>query len=149
MKLLHSPQLRLLLVAEESEQRTFLEFSLSRAGYTVLVATSEEEAMATVARERLHLVLIGECIAARQGFIFCARLRTIFTLSIVILAPLIHPDDLITAFRLGADDYIVKPIATNVLLARLSAVVRRARKNTPRHRWPVVLPPEVICSTQQ
>lgn len=149
MKLMHSLRLRLLLVEENAEQSTFLEFLLSRAGYTVLLATSEDEAIATVVRERVHLVLIGEAFAGKQGFTLCAHLRRIFTLPIIILAPLTHPDDLAVAFRLGADDYIIKPVPANILLARITAVLRRAGKNTPRHRRSMLLPPEIICSIPQ
>lgn len=144
MKLQHALKLRLLLIEENAEQRAFLEFLLNRADYTVLFATSEEEAVATVARERLHLVLLGESFAARQRFLLCARLRRLFRFPIVILAPLTHPDDLATAFRLGADDYIITPVPPNILLARINAVLRRSHKNTPRHRWNALLPAEIV-----
>ena len=145
----HLLKLRLLLVEENAEQRTSLEFLLTRAGYTVLSVTSEEDAMAAVIHERLHLVLIGESFAVKQRFLLCARLRRLFRFPIVILAPLVHPDDLATAFRLGADDYIITPVPSNILLARINAVLRRARQNTARHHWNALLPAEVVCSIPQ
>jgi len=145
----HPLKLRLLLVEEGAEQRTFLEFLLTRAGYTVLLASSEEEAVAAVARERLHLVLIGDSCAARQRFMLCARLRRLFRFPIILLAPLTHPDDLAAAFRLGADDYIITPVPPNLLLARINAVLRRSHKNTPRHHWNALLPAEVVCPIPQ
>ena len=149
MKRQHPLKLRLLLVEESAEQRAFLEFLLTRAGYTVHSVTSEEEAVAAVMRDRLHLVLIGESFAAQRRFMLCVRLRRLFRFPIVILAPLLHPDDLATAFRLGADDYIIMPIPPNLLLARINSVLRRAHKNTPRHRWNALLSPEVACSIPQ
>jgi len=149
MKRQHPLKLRLLLVEESAEQRAFLEFLLTRAGYTVQSVTSEEEAVAAVMRDRLHLVLIGESFAAQRRFMLCVRLRRLFRFPIVILAPLLHPDDLATAFRLGADDYIIMPIPPNLLLARINSVLRRAHKNTPRHRWNALLSPEVACSIPQ
>ncbi|MCE7985520.1 MAG: response regulator [Caldilinea sp. CFX5] len=149
MKRQHPLKLRLLLVEESAEQCAFLEFLLTRAGYTVHAVTSEEEAVATVMRERLHLVLIGESFAAQRRFLLCVRLRRLFRFPIVILAPLLHPDDLATAFRLGADDYIIMPIPPNILLARINSVLRRAHKNTPRHRWNALLSPEVVCPIPQ
>jgi two-component system, OmpR family, response regulator len=139
-----------LLVIEDNDQvRSSLQISLGRAGYLVSVATNEEEALACVRRERIHGVLLGEAFAAAQGFAFLARLRRLTTLPIIILAELTHPDDLAIAFRLGANDYIVKPIQFNVLLARLSAVLRRADKNTLRQPWKIILPQELVCSTLQ
>jgi DNA-binding response OmpR family regulator len=149
MKRQHPLKLRILLVEESAEQRTFVEFLLTRAGYIVQSVTSEEEAVATVERERLHLVLIGESFAAQRRFMLCIRLRRLFRFPIVILAPLRHPDDLATAFRLGADDYIIMPIPPNILLARINSVLRRAHKNTPRHRWNALLPTEAVRSIPQ
>ena len=138
----------LLLVEDDVQVRISLQISLSRAGYLVSVATNEEEALACVARERIHVVLLGEAFAT-QGFALLARLRRLTTLPIIILAELTHPDDLTLAFRLGANDYIIKPIQINVLLARLTAVLRRAGKNTLRQPWKIVLPAEIVCSTLQ
>ncbi|MEZ4737648.1 MAG: hypothetical protein R3E79_62020 [Caldilineaceae bacterium] len=45
-----------------------------------------------------------------------------------------HPDDLAVAFRLGANNYIIKPVPINVLLARLAAVLRRTKANTYQPR---------------
>lgn len=149
MKRQHPLKLRLLLIEENAEQHTFLEFLLTRAGYTVLSASSEEEAVAMVVRERLHLVLIGGSFAARQRCMLCARLRRLFRFPIILLAPLTHPDDLATAFRLGADDYIIAPVPPNILLARINAVLRRSHKNTPRHRWNALLPAEIVCPIPQ
>jgi DNA-binding response OmpR family regulator len=149
MKRQHLLKLRLLVVEESAEQRAFLEYLLTRAGYTVLGAGSEEEAINAVVHERLHLVLIGESFATKQRFMVCARLRRLFRFPIVILAPLVHPDDLATAFRLGADDYIITPVPSNILLARINAVLRRARQNTARHHWNALLPAEVVCSIPQ
>lgn len=139
----------LLLVEDDAETSASLEFSFSRAGYKVTVATNEAQAIACVTRERLHLVLMGDSFAAKQGFILCARLRSLSALPIVILAELTHPDDLALAFRLGANDYIVKPLPVNVLLARLAAVLRRTKANTYQPRRRVMLPAKVVCSTPQ
>ena len=139
----------LLLVEDNAQVRISLQISLSRAGYLVSVATNEEEALACVARERIHVVLLGDAFAATQGFALLARLRRLTTLPIIILADLTHPDDLAIAFRLGANDYVIKPIQINVLLARLTAVLRRAGKNTLRQPWKIVLPAEIVCSTLQ
>ena len=139
----------LLLVEDNAQVRTSLQISLSRAGYVVLVATNEEEALACATRDRIHAVLLGDAFAATQGFALCTRLRRLSTFPIIILAELNHPDDLAIAFRLGANDYVVKPIQINVLLARLTAVLRRAGKNTLRQPWKLVLPAEIVCSTLQ
>ncbi|MEZ4734550.1 MAG: response regulator transcription factor [Caldilineaceae bacterium] len=139
----------LLLVEDDAETRASLEFSLSRAGYKVTGAANEAQALACLAHERLQLVLIGDSFAAKQGFTLCARLRSLSALPIVILAALNHPDDLAVAFRLGANDYIIKPVPINVLLARLAAVLRRTKANTYQPRRRTILPAKVVCSTPQ
>lgn len=129
----HSSPPCILLVEERTDNLSALQCLLNCAGYTVFIATSEDAAVACVSRERVHLVLIGEDFLAAYGYTLCTWLRRLFSLPIVIFAPLRHPDDLTTAFRLGVDDYIIKPIHHTMLLARLAAVLRR-RHSGRSHR---------------
>lgn len=129
----HSLPPCLLLVEERTDNLSALQFRLSCAGYTVLIATTEDAAVACVSRERVHLVLIGEDFLATYGYMLCTWLRRLFSVPIVVFAPLRHPDDLSTALRLGVDDYIIKPIHHTMLLARLAAVLRR-RHGGSRHQ---------------
>lgn len=140
MRMQQSSTINLLLVEDNPNKLASLQFVLNCAGYTVLPATSEEAAVACASRERVQLVLIGEDFIGKHGFALCAWLRRLFPLSIVVLAPLRHPDDLATAFRVGVDDYIIKPIPHTVLLARLAAVLRRGRRNRPQQRCKSSLP---------
>jgi DNA-binding response OmpR family regulator len=127
-------KIRLLLVEDDVETRNSLQLLLSRAGYDVLVATNGQQALTYIVYERIDMVLLGNGLVSHQGFALCAKLRRLSTLTIVFLAELAHPDDLITAYQSGANDYIITPLPANVLLARLRAVLRRAMINTPRHR---------------
>lgn len=134
LRMQHSSPPCLLLVEARTDKPSALQFLLSSAGYTVLIATSEDAAVACVSRERVHLVLIGEDFLAAHGYTLCTWLRRLFSLPIVVFAPLRHPDDLTTAFRLGVDDYIIKPVHHTLLLARLAAVLRRRRGSQARLR---------------
>lgn len=139
----------LLLIEDNAEVRASLQNTLNCAGYRVLIATNEEQALTYATHERIHLILLGGTFAATQGITLCVRLRRLSNLPIVILAELKHPDDLMLAFRLGANDYIVKPLPVNLLLARLAAVLRRTRTNSYRVLGRTVLPAEVVCTTPQ
>lgn len=124
-----SSVINLLLVEANVNKSSNLQFLLSRAGYTVVIATSEEAAVVCVGRDRIHLVIIGEDFIVQHGFTLCAWLRRLFPVPIVVFAPLYHPDDLTTALKMGVDDYIIKPVPQAMLLARLATVVRRARRS--------------------
>ena len=134
IRMQHSVPPCLLLVGERTANLSALQFCLSCAGYTVLIATTEDAAVACVSRERVHLVLIGEDFLAIYGYTLCTWLRRLFSVPIVVFAPLRHPDDLTTAFRLGVDDYIIKPIHHTMLLARLAALLRRRNGGRPHQR---------------
>lgn len=125
----------LLLVEASTDKQSVLQFLLSCAGYTVLIATSEDAAVACVSREHVQLVLIGEDFLAAYGYTLCSWLRRLFSVPIVVFAPLRHPDDLTTAFQLGVDDYIIKSIHHTMLLARLAAVLRRRHGDRPYRRY--------------
>lgn len=129
MGIQQSSAITLLLVEDNANKASHLQNLLSCAGYTVVVARTEEAAVICAGRDRIHLVLIGEDFIKHHGFALCAWLRRLFPLPIVILAPLCHPDDLTTALKLGADDYIIKPVPHTMVLARLGAILRRAHRN--------------------
>ncbi|MEZ4863069.1 MAG: response regulator [Caldilineaceae bacterium] len=131
-----STKITLLLAENDAEVRSRLQSFLNHAGYAVVVAHSHEQILWTVAQELIDLVLLGSAFASTPALAFCAELRHISAAPIVILAKLQHPDDPMIAFYLGVADYIAMPVHYTLLLAHITAVLRRRRKGMLRHqRW--------------
>ncbi len=100
---------------------------LENEGYQVGAASSGAEALEKVTRERPALVVLALMLPEVDGWEVCRRLRAESTLPIIMLTARSDEVDRIVGLELGADDYVVKPFKPRELVARVRAVLRRAR----------------------
>jgi two-component system, OmpR family, KDP operon response regulator KdpE len=115
------------LVAEdEVALRDFVSRNLRARGFTVLEATNGLEALMLWEREQPQLLILDIMMPRLDGLEVCRRVREASTVPIIVLTALDAESDKVTAFDLGADDYLTKPFGVEELLARVRAVVRRA-----------------------
>lgn len=83
------------------------------------------DVMGTFIREKPHLVMMDIQLPAYDGFHWCREIRAVSKVPIIFLSSRDHPMDMVMAMNMGADDYIQKPFHTDVLLAKIQAVLRR------------------------
>jgi len=128
-----------LVVEDDPTLLSTLSYSLTRAGYRVLLAADGETALATARRERarLDLVLLDVMLPGINGFQVLRHIRAESDVPILMLSAKGEEQDRIDGLELGADDYVVKPFALRELLARVRAAVRR--RAVPAARPPAVL----------
>jgi DNA-binding NarL/FixJ family response regulator len=106
-----------------------------RAGYAVEVAATGEEALELVRVERPSLFLVEVHLAGMSGYDVCRILRAKFGDAVPIIfvsGDRTESFDRVAGLRLGADDYLVKPVDPDELLARSDRLVGRMRSATPR-----------------
>ena len=122
----------LILVVEDDRRiRDLLRRGLIFEGYTVETAEDGETAL-RVAREReLDAVILDLMLPGMDGLEVCRRLRNASSVPILMLTARDTVPDRVTGLDAGADDYMVKPFAFDELLARLRAIFRRHRVETP------------------
>lgn len=102
---------------------------LRREGFQVTrVATGEEALEATLP----DLVLLDLRLPGIDGTEVCRRLRARSDVPIIVVTAKGEEVDRVVGLELGADDYIVKPFGFRELLARIRAVMRRARPGSDR-----------------
>src|SRR6266446_4081783 len=121
---------RVLIVEDERDIRDLLLFHLEREGFQVSSASSGEEALRQVRHATPDLVLLDLMLPAMGGLEVCRKLRqdpATVALPIVMLTAKGDEVDRVLGLELGADDYIVKPFSPKELLARVRAVLRRAK----------------------
>ncbi|WP_448601389.1 response regulator transcription factor [Thermoflexus hugenholtzii] len=118
---------RILLVDDDALLRRSLAFSLEQAGFRVHTAASAEEALVVAARERPDLVLLDIGLPGMDGLEALRRFREVLGVPVVFLTARRRELDQVVGLELGADDYITKPFDTDVLIARIRAVLRRVR----------------------
>lgn len=119
-------QKRVLVVDDEPSILDFIQHSLEKHEYTVVVATDGAEALAAFERVTFAAVILDIMLPKVDGLEVCRRLRRVSTVPIIILTALGEESDKVAALRLGADDYLTKPFGVGELIARVQAVLRRA-----------------------
>jgi phosphate regulon transcriptional regulator PhoB len=121
---------RVLVVEDEPDIRDLLVFHLERDGFQVTKCKSGPEALRLVREARPDLVLLDLMLPDMDGLEVCRRLRQdppTQSLPIVMLTARDDEVDRVLGLELGADDYVVKPFSPRELVARIRAVLRRAR----------------------
>ena len=119
---------RLLVVDDDPDVRDSLGRALRCAGYEVTTAVHGADALDTLARRPVDLIVLDVLMPIVDGFDACRRLRMRGDdTPVLVLTARDAIDDRVTGLSAGADDYLVKPFALRELLARVSALLRRSQ----------------------
>ena len=123
-----SPAPRILLVEDEPSLVLTLTDRLVAEGYRVESATDGDTAVARALEEPFDLVILDVMLPRKNGFDVCRDLRQRgVQVPILMLTARIQVVDRVVGLKLGADDYLTKPFEAIELLARIEALLRRAR----------------------
>lgn len=117
----------MLVVDDERKIRQMVAAYLERDGYAVLQAESGRRALEAASRATPDLVILDLMLPDMAGEEVARSLRQLSTIPIIMLTAKTADDDRVEGLRLGADDYVVKPFSPRELVARVEAVLRRAR----------------------
>jgi two-component system OmpR family response regulator len=118
---------RLLLVDDEDNLRSMLEAALRHSGFEVHPVSNGRDAIDAVASVRPDLVVLDVMLPDLDGFDVCKRLRSSGDRTpVLFLTARDATEDRVRGLTLGGDDYLVKPFSLEELVARITAVLRRA-----------------------
>jgi len=120
----------LLVVDASTASRLELSLRLGSEGYGVTAVASGDEALAAISREPYDLVLLDVDLPDVGGFDVLARIRERFSstqLPVIMVTVRTDGLDVVDAFRLGANDYVAKPVDSPVALGRISAHLSHRR----------------------
>ena len=119
---------RVLIAEDEDSIVTSLEFLMRRCGYDTRVARDGNAALASLAEFRPHLVLLDIMLPGRSGFEVCRAIRgdaALGTTRVLMLTAKGGASEVAKGMAAGADDYMIKPFATQELVARVKALLTR------------------------
>ncbi len=119
----------ILIVDDETDLASLVEFNLQQAGLETAVALSGEQALQLARLKVPDLVLLDLMLPDVSGKEVCRRLRAepaTRTVPIVMLTARGEEADRIEGFEVGADDYVTKPFSPRELVLRIKAILRRA-----------------------
>ena len=129
-----------LICDDDRDIRRALHIYLTGAGYRVLEAVNGREALETVDREEVHLILLDIMMPELDGVSALTILRERSdNIPVILLTAKSEDSDKIMGLELGADDYVTQPFNAQEVIARVKALLRRYMRMGQQEEKPSVL----------
>ena len=125
---------QILIVEDEPEFAALLELWVTRAGYRAVTAATGNDALRRFYDDRPDLLILDVALPGLDGWQVIERIREFSRIPIILVTARSSEADKIHGLKLGADDYITKPLSFPELLARVEAALRRAATPSPERR---------------
>lgn len=122
---------RILIIDDEVPLRTALRAYLEREGYAVSAVQDGSSALKEVKKFEPDLIILDIMLPGMNGIEVLQRLRQFSNVYVLMLTAKADETDKIIGLGVGADDYMTKPFSPRELVARVQAVLRRARSQVP------------------
>ncbi len=122
-----------LIVEDERDLVSLLEFNLKQAGFQTTSALNGEQALAAVKRSLPDLVLLDLMLPDMSGTEICRQLKgeaRTRHVPVMMLTAKGEELDRVVGFEVGADDYVTKPFSIRELVLRVKAVLRRQQSRS-------------------
>lgn len=117
---------KILITEDDYVIATELKNLLGSWGYEVKLTERFSDILGEFNEFKPHLVLMDIGLPVANGFVRCSQIRSISKVPVIFLSSASDNINLVTAINMGADDFVSKPCDINVLLAKITAVLRRA-----------------------
>ena len=117
-----------LVVDDEATVRDVVGQYLTRDGFRVVSTGDGREVSGLVERESPDLVVLDVMLPGIGGLELCRAIHARWPIPVILLTARSQETDRIVGLELGADDYVTKPFSPRELVARVRAVLRRARR---------------------
>lgn len=121
---------RILIVDDDADMRQMMTQFLRQNGTIALPASTEREVQLHFDSGRVDLILLDVMLGDENGLQICRRLREEQDVPVIMVSALSADHQRMEGYAVGADDYITKPFNPDLLLARVKAVLSRARRSS-------------------
>lgn len=118
---------QVLIVDDDPHLRELMKVFLKEEGFELAEAGDGREALEVLAEKRVDLVLLDIMMPNMDGWQLCRKIQEHYELPVLMLTAKGETADKVRGFRLGADDYLVKPFEPEELIARVRALLKRYR----------------------
>lgn len=132
-------KLSILLVEDEKNICDFISTSLSAQDYRISTAHTGKEALPIITSQCPDLILLDLGLPDMDGMEIIRQVRTWSSVPIIVLSARTQEQEKVRALDLGADDYLIKPIGTSELLARIRTALRHSNRlntDSPLYKRP-------------
>jgi DNA-binding response OmpR family regulator len=116
---------RIMLIEDDEKIRRIVTNSLEKWQYDVVEVTQFDQVLTEFERSDPHLVILDINLPVFDGFYWCQQIRSVSKVPIIFLSSRNQNMDIIMAINMGGDDFIQKPFDLDILVAKISALIRR------------------------
>lgn len=120
---------KIIIVDDDDTLSELVRINLQPRGYEVISASSGPDAIALSNKHHPDLIILDVMMPGMDGFEICQNLRKTTDIPILFLTAKGREQDLVRGFEVGGDDYVRKPFSIRELEARVSALLKRAKKS--------------------
>lgn len=119
---------QILVVEDDKNTARLMRAVLRREGYEVYQAANGAEALAVTDRQHIDLIVLDVMMPVMDGYEFTERMRSGGDNTPILMVTAKElPEERCRGFRVGTDDYMVKPVNEEEMLLRIKALLRRSR----------------------
>jgi two-component system, OmpR family, response regulator ResD len=117
--------MKILVIDDDAAMTDLLKLLLEPASSTIFTACDAVEGLKLVKEFSPDIIIVDLMTPDMNGWEVCSTIRSITTAPIIVLSALDHPGMVARALNAGADDYLVKPVTSKILIAYINKLVRR------------------------
>ena len=121
---------KIFIIEDEEIIRKELTIFLDRYGYETVYSTDFENIVEEALKSDANVILLDINLPFYDGYYICREIRKQSNIPIVVVTSRDSEVDELMSMNLGADDFITKPYNTQILLARISSIIRRTYSNS-------------------
>lgn len=125
---------RVLVVDDDKTLLRLMREALSKSDYEVVTASNGIDALQELYAKQPDLILLDVMMPRMDGWETAGRIRRVSRVPIIMLTARDEESDKLKGFAAGVDDYVTKPFSFAEIVARVRAVLGRARQVPPDHK---------------
>jgi DNA-binding response OmpR family regulator len=131
---------KVLAIDDDSAMTELLTLLLRTHGFNILTANTGEDGVAITRKDPPDVIILDLMMPGMDGWEVCTQIRTFSSVPILVFSALDSPGIVASALDAGADDYLVKPVPSGMLIAHLNKLIRRTDMNKGNIFIPQIAP---------
>ncbi len=132
--------INVLAIDDDPAMTELLTLLLRTHGFNIQTANTGEEGVKLTRKESPDVIILDLMMPGMDGWQVCKQIRSFSTVPIVVFSALDSPGIVASALDAGADDYLVKPVPSGVLISHLNTLTRRTEMNNGNKFIPKTAP---------
>jgi len=126
------PKSRVIIIEDDQELGDLVQIYVAREGIQATLCGSAEAGLALFRSTGADLIVLDLNLPGMDGFEFLRALRRENPVPVIIVSARESDEDIVMGLGIGADEFVTKPFVPRVLVARISAMLRRSGSAKPR-----------------